>query len=188
MQLELHEIVKHNPQQSYVLGLEHPAVMTLGYRARAENEILNQLVSIPVVRATRGGLATVHSEGQLVIYPILDLREQRLGVRSFVELLLAITKDVLQGFGIEAELDQEKIGLYTRQGKIAFCGLQIKNGISLHGLSINMTNDLTLFEQIMACGVQKQKMDCTGHYLNIEKQIFFQKWTEALSLKLGYWQ
>ncbi len=82
-QNQYHELVKENPETIYILGLEHPQVLTLGYRASESEEILatNQ---VPVIKTERGGLATIHSEGQLIIYPIVHLRHLQIGVREFV--------------------------------------------------------------------------------------------------------
>lgn len=164
LQLRLHQLIQENPQNAIVLGLEHKAVLTLGYRADQNNEIVGGVTQLPVVRIQRGGLATIHSEGQLVIYPIMNLKVQGLGVRDLVQLLLQTTQECLRQFQVESFLDDHQVGLYTSHGKIAFCGLQIKNGISLHGLSLNISNDLSLFSQIVACGVRQQPMDAVMAY------------------------
>ena len=102
---------------NFILGLEHPAVITLGRRADTEEININN--QLPVVQSTRGGLATIHSEGQLVIYPIIDIRKINLGVRDYVELLLSTTQKVFTHFGVETFKDDKNIGLYTKNGKIA---------------------------------------------------------------------
>ena len=179
LQLRLHKLIQENTKNAIILGLEHRAVLTLGYRSQELNEVVNGATELPVVRTQRGGLATIHSEGQLVIYPILNLREQGFGVRDLVQLLLQTTQECLSFFQIESFQDDGQVGLYTANGKIAFCGLQIKNGISLHGLSLNISNDLSLFSQIMACGVKQQKMDAVVlHNKEITLEFFFKKWSD----------
>ena len=142
----------------FILGLEHPAVISLGRRSNHEL-IEDNLKAIPVVKSTRGGLVTIHSEGQLVIYPILDLKKLNWGVRQYVLMLLLVTQQLLSEFNIESFIDEQAIGLYTQSGKIAFCGIEIKNGISMHGLSLNICNDLSLFKNITACGTPNIKLD-----------------------------
>lgn len=154
-------------KQSYILGLEHPAVLTLGYRANLDQEVRQEIMydnNLPIVRTSRGGLATIHSEGQLVIYPIINLRELNLGAREYVLLLLHTTKELLKIFDVKSFVDDKAIGLYTNFGKIAFCGIQIKNGISQHGLSLNVRNDLSLFSNIRSCGVECPQFDSLSHY------------------------
>lgn len=186
LQLRLHQLIQENSKKAIILGLEHKAVLTLGYRAEEENEIVGGLTQLPIVRTKRGGLATIHSEGQLVIYPILNLKTLGFGVRDLVQLLLQTTQECLRHFHIESFLDDQQVGLYTAQGKIAFCGLQIKNGISLHGLSLNISNDLSLFSQIVACGVKHQQMDSAVlHNQDVSTEKVFQIWSDIFTEKIS---
>lgn len=168
----------------YVIGLEHPAVLTLGYRAQREEEITE--TDLPVVRISRGGLATVHSEGQLVIYPVVNLRELAIGPRDYVCLLLKTTQRMLKEIGVECQVDEQAIGLYTKRGKIAFCGIQIRNGISQHGLSLNVRNDLSLFSGIRACGVQNASFDSLASYgISHTLAELYQVWSRCFEAGLA---
>jgi lipoyl(octanoyl) transferase len=181
------EALEHavNNKKYTIIGLQHPAVLTLGHRASADVEILNQN-SIQVEKTNRGGLATIHSEGQLVIYPILNIRELKIGVRSYIQLLLKTTQQVLQQLSVESFADDEAIGLYTAKGKIVFCGVQIKNGCSLHGISLNVSNDLELFQNIRSCGVKLPQLDKVSNYTNqINPQTLFEKWSEQFIRNLN---
>ena len=150
--------------------------MTLGYRAEAATEILSTN-ALPVERVSRGGLATVHAEGQLVIYPILNLRELNLGVRDYVCLLLKTTSDLLTSLGIESFIDENSVGVFTKTGKIAFCGVQVKNGVSQHGISLNVRNDLTLFNSIRSCGITRPTFDrLCEHDVNMTLNEVFSAW------------
>ncbi len=174
IQRNLWKAAKFKNQQS-VMGLEHPAVITLGRRA----ELPINSLTLPVVRTTRGGLVTIHSEGQLVIYPIVNLRQIKVGVKKFVEYLLLVTQKTFEDFDIKTFIDDQRIGLYTNNGKIAFCGLEIKEGISQHGISINISNDLHLFQSIVSCGVQEMAMDRLSNYrFDVNLEIFFDAWIE----------
>ena len=158
------------------MGLEHPAVITLGRRMKSEELLVAS--DIPVVQSTRGGLATIHSEGQLVIYPVMNLKSHGLGVKEFVCKLLKVTQATLKEYDIESFIDDGNVGLYTADGKIAFCGLEIKDGISQHGISINIANDLSLFSQIVSCGVTALKTDrVCNHVSDVTMRDFFEKWT-----------
>jgi len=165
-------------RHSYIIGLEHPAVLTLGYRADLVQEV-RPSNNLPIVKISRGGLATIHSEGQLVIYPVINLRELNLGARDYVLLLLKTTQQLLKNFNIESFIDKKAIGLYTKNGKIAFCGIQIKNGISQHGLSLNVRNDLTLFSLIRSCGIEKTEFDSLGqHNISYTLSDIYEKWVK----------
>lgn len=180
IQRNLWSLAKHKKQESYI-GLEHPAVITLGRRCiQAEHVMLD--AETPVIQSTRGGLATVHSEGQLVIYPVVNLKESSVGVKKFVCDLLKITQQAFLDFDVETYLDESQIGLYTAQGKIAFCGLEIKEGVSQHGISINISNDLSLFRQIIACGIKEGQFDRLQNYRSdVTPRQFFECWIEKVS-------
>ncbi len=163
-----------------VIGLQHPAVITLGRRADSDTELnrfAQQIENIPVIKSSRGGLATLHSEGQLVIYPILNLRLKKWGVRSYVEILLRSTKQLLEDYGIEVQLNMQTSGLFTEVGKIAFCGIEVRNGVSRHGLSLNVNNDLNLFSLIRSCGISNISLDKMQNYqIELSMVDIFQRW------------
>jgi lipoyl(octanoyl) transferase len=182
IQLDCIEKVKTN-FKNIVIGLEHPSVLTLGYRASELGEVL-PLNNIPVVKIERGGLATIHSEGQLVIYPIVHLKALKLGVRTYVEILLESTREMLSLLGIVTlEPAQKAVGLYTEKGKIAFCGIQVKEGVSFHGISINVSNDLKLFSSIVACGIKSQKLDKISNHSPETENLkdLFSLWSQCFN-------
>lgn len=184
LQKELLTLAK-NTHVNYVIGLEHPGVVTLGYRATPEDEIYNS-DTLPIERISRGGLATIHSEGQLVVYPIINLRELKLGAREYVLMLLESTQDLLKELNIDSYIDEKCIGLYTKTGKIAFCGIQIQNGVSQHGLSLNVRNDLSLFNNIRSCGADNSKLDSLSQYRVTQTlSELYQMWLEKFKKRLG---
>ncbi len=166
-----------------VIGLEHPAVITLGRRANSSE--VHEQNKIPVIGASRGGLATLHSDGQLVIYPIIQLSQYKLGVRDYVHLLLEVTEKVFFKLNLKTYKDDLNIGLYTENGKIAFCGLEIKNGISLHGISINISNDLNLFKNIRSCGFDTLDLDRLNNYrTDVKPSEFYSLWVNEFNIQL----
>jgi len=177
----------HHLNENYILGLEHPTVVTLGLRAHKTSLSdlgLDQL-NFPIFKINRGGLATIHNPGQLVVYPILNIKKTGLSVKDFVHCLFLATQKTLLHLGIQSEIDLcDNPGVYTQNGKIAFCGLQIQNGISSHGLSINIFNDLNIFTQIQSCGLTQAKFDSVkNHGLNINVEQFFKLWSGYLNLQ-----
>ncbi len=135
---------------------------------------------LPLVRVERGGATTLHSPGQLVIYPILNLKKRKLSPKQYVNALLEVTVTSLEQLGIKAEPSQSSIGVWTEQGKIAFTGVRIREGISMFGLSLNVSNDLELFNQIRPCGLENLKLDAVAYYLpELSPFRVFQIWVSC---------
>ena len=129
---------------------EHPAVYTLGLNGKIEH--LLQPSAIPVVSSDRGGQITYHGPGQLVIYPLIDLKRLKLGPRQMVTLLENAVIDTLSLYGIKAQAQATAPGVYVDNKKIASLGLRIKRNCCYHGLSLNNDMDLTPFQNINPCG------------------------------------
>src|SRR5687767_760843 len=136
------------PDRGFLLLLEHPPVFTLGRNGKASN-VLNP-GDIPVVRVDRGGDVTYHGPGQLVGYPLIDVR--RLGVRRFVSGLEASLVDCLASLGVAARRQEGCVGVWASRGKIASIGLRVSRGVSTHGFALNVSNDLEPFGRIHPCG------------------------------------
>jgi lipoyl(octanoyl) transferase len=130
--------------------LEHPPVFTLGLNARREH--LLDPGAIPVVASDRGGQVTYHGPGQLVVYPLLDLRRHPLGVRELVTGLEGAVIDYAAEFGVAAEARRDAPGVYVRGAKLASIGLRVRRGASYHGLSLNVGLELAPFRRIDVCG------------------------------------
>lgn len=130
--------------------LEHEPVYTLGLNAK-EKHLLSP-GDIPVIRTDRGGQVTYHGPGQLIVYPLIDLRRIHLGVRTLVSALENAAIEALSQYGIEASARAEAPGVYVDGAKIASVGLRIRRGCSYHGLSLNVHMDLSPFAGINPCG------------------------------------
>ncbi len=130
--------------------LEHESVFTLGQAARPEHLLAPG--DIPVVQSDRGGQVTYHGPGQLIAYPLLDLRRRGLGVKRLVNLLEQSVIDLLADHGISAARRPGAPGVYVGEAKIAALGLRIRNGYSYHGLALNVSLDLAPFQRINPCG------------------------------------
>lgn len=131
--------------------LEHPPVFTLGLAGKREHLLAPG--EIPVIHIDRGGQVTYHGPGQLVVYPLLDIRRLRLTVRGLVQALEQAVIDTLAGYGIAARARPDAPGVYTPAGaKIASLGLKIRRGCSYHGLAFNVGMDLEPFRRINPCG------------------------------------
>jgi lipoyl(octanoyl) transferase len=130
--------------------LEHPAVFTLGIAARREH--LLEPGDIPVVQTERGGQVTYHGPGQLIVYPLLDLRRLQLNVRQYVSLLEQSVIRYVAQLGISANNRSNAPGVYVGERKLASLGIRVRRGATYHGLALNVDMDLTPFQRINPCG------------------------------------
>lgn len=130
--------------------LEHPRVFTLGMNGKREHVLAPE--DIPVVQTDRGGQVTYHGPGQLVVYPLIDLKRRGLGVRDLVGALERAVIAQTRELGIEAHSRRDAPGVYVAGRKLASLGLRIRRGASYHGIAINVRMDLEPFRRINPCG------------------------------------
>jgi lipoyl(octanoyl) transferase len=130
--------------------LEHDPVFTLGMNAKAEHVLAAG--DIPVVRIDRGGQVTYHGPGQLVVYPLIDVRRRNLGVRGFVGALEGAVIDYAAELGIQGTCRAGAPGVYVGERKLASVGIRIRRNGSYHGLALNVAMDLEPFRRINPCG------------------------------------
>lgn len=130
--------------------LQHEPVFTQGQAGKEEHLLLTG--DIPVVQVDRGGQVTYHGPGQLVIYLLLDLRRNKLGVRDVVTLMEKAVIATLQHYGVDAYAKPDAPGVYVGDAKIASLGLRVRRGCTFHGLALNLDMDLEPFLRINPCG------------------------------------
>ncbi len=130
--------------------LEHPPVFTLGMNASRDHVLAAG--DIPVVQIDRGGQVTYHGPGQLVVYPLVDLRRAGLGVRDIVTALERSVIDYAAELGIAAECRKNAPGVYVDGRKLASVGIRVRRGASYHGIALNVGIDLEPFHRINPCG------------------------------------
>lgn len=133
--------------------IEHNPVYTLGQAAKLEH-ILNP-GTIPVQKTDRGGQVTYHGPGQLVVYPLLNLRRLNLHVRAFVTLLEETIIEFLAEYAIHGQTRKNAPGVYVNMAKIASIGLRIRRGFCYHGIALNVAMDLKPFLGINPCGFSR---------------------------------
>jgi lipoate-protein ligase B len=155
-------VAVRNGSEGHVLGFESEPVITLGRRGREDVDVTAardelRAAGFELVRLERGGQATVHNPGQLVLFPVFSVKEW--GARSWVCVLAKATRASLADWGVAAQWDESRPGVYTTRGKIASLGVRIRQGISTHGVAINVNNSLEDFGRIRACGVEGAAMD-----------------------------
>lgn len=144
--------------------VEHDPVFTLGQAGRPEHLLAPG--DIPVLKVDRGGQVTYHGPGQLVAYPLLDLRRLGFGVREYVCRIEQAVIDTLAGWGIRGERREGAPGVYVDGAKIAALGIRVRHGRCFHGLAFNIAMDLAPFHRINPCGYAglavTSVVDCGG--------------------------
>ncbi|WIX34443.1 lipoyl(octanoyl) transferase LipB [Salinicola sp. JS01] len=130
--------------------VQHDPVFTQGRAGKPEHLLLPG--DIPVVASDRGGQVTYHGPGQIVLYPLLNVRRLGVGVRELVSLLEQAVIDLLAVHGIDARARADAPGVYVGARKIASLGLRIRRGCSFHGVALNVDMDLAPFSRINPCG------------------------------------
>lgn len=132
--------------------LEHDPVFTLGQAGKMEHVLSPG--DIPVIPVDRGGQVTYHGPGQIVAYPLLDLRRLGIGVRDLVCRIEQALIDTLAHWNIQAVRRQGAPGVYVNDAKIAALGLRVRRGCTFHGLAFNINMELEPFRRINPCGYQ----------------------------------
>lgn len=137
-----------SPDQLWLV--EHPPVFTQGQAGKSEH-ILNP-GDIPVIQVDRGGQVTYHGPGQLVAYPLINIKRLKIGVRQLVTDIENSIVQMLEGYQIKAYAKADAPGVYVDERKIASLGLRIRKGCSFHGLALNVDMDMSPFLRINPCG------------------------------------
>jgi lipoyl(octanoyl) transferase len=130
---------------------EHEAVYTTGRRG-IDNRLGSELPA-PMVATDRGGEMTFHGPGQIMLYPVIHLRQRGLGVREYVHLLEQSCIDLLAGLGVHADRRSGFPGIWLEEGKIAALGVRVTRGVAYHGMALNVDVDARWFAAIDPCGL-----------------------------------
>ncbi|MEE8368424.1 MAG: lipoyl(octanoyl) transferase LipB [Thermoanaerobaculia bacterium] len=148
----------------HLLLLEHRPVFTLGRTAKPTDIVVGKRWledrGVQVADSDRGGQVTFHGPGQLVGYPVIDLKPDRRDVRKYVRDLQQVLVRALADFGIDAEPrhEQSVIGVWVGSRKIASIGVHLSRWITTHGFALNVSTDLSFFQGIVPCGLQRVEM------------------------------
>lgn len=159
LQRRLVERRKSGEIPDQLVMVEHPHVVTMGRNGRAANLLAGPeelaRAGVEFHPTDRGGDVTYHGPGQVVCYPILDLREWKRDVVAYVRAIEQVVIEALAGFGIEARREPGATGVWTERGKIAAIGVHISRWITSHGVALNVNTDLSYFRYIVPCGLLK---------------------------------
>jgi lipoyl(octanoyl) transferase len=165
--------------------VEHPPVFTLGLNASREHLLAPG--DIPVVQIDRGGQVTYHGPGQLMIYPLLNLRRLKLGVRDLVVALENSVIAYAAEMGITASGSRQAPGVYVEGAKLASIGLRIRRGACYHGMALNVSLDPQPFERINVCGYRNLSVTrLADHGVYADLETVARDLTPHLLRELGY--
>jgi len=148
-------------QEEYLMIGEHPAVYTLGFHGKASNLLADESWlkerGIECLRIERGGDITYHGPGQMIVYPIIDLESHNLGIKGYMNMLEDCIIELLSNYGIKGEKIDNAIGIWIGKGtvnerKICAMGVKCTRYVTMHGLALNVTTDLSAFTAINPCG------------------------------------
>ena len=153
-----------------LLLLEHPHVITLGTSSSPEHVLLDEATraarGIELHETGRGGDVTYHGPGQLVGYPILDLKPDRRDLHRYLRDLEGALIDALAHWGVEGRREEGLTGVWTAAGKIAAIGVRVSSGwITSHGFALNVATDLAWFETIVPCGIRDREVTSLSRIL-----------------------
>ena len=153
-----------------ILCLEHPRVFTLGRRGGRENLCVSEDFltekGVSVMATDRGGNITYHGPGQLVAYPIIDLKQRRLKVVDFVSGLEQTMIRTAGHWNIQAGTDRANRGVWLGGDKLGSIGIAVRRGVSFHGLALNVNTDMEPFAWINPCGLNQVRMTSFERHLN----------------------
>ena len=162
--------------------LQHYPVYTQGTSCHDKPSLLGQ--HIPVVHTDRGGQITYHGPGQLIAYLLVNIKRLNSGPKTFVNMLESCVIDLLQGYGISGRRKEKAPGVYVEEKKIAALGIRISRGCTYHGLSLNVSMDLTPFHYINPCGYEGLEVTQISDYT---AQSDFETVSNDLKVALKNW-
>src|ERR671922_896759 len=152
LQEKLVDLKQHDASLDILLFVEHPHVYTLGRGGQASNVLAAQ--DVPVYRTSRGGDVTYHGPGQVVVYPLINLRSKlRKAVHRYLKNLETAAIRTLEDFALEGTRRPPYTGIWIGDRKIAAIGVAVRRGVTFHGLALNVNTDLSYFKRIIPCGL-----------------------------------
>lgn len=164
--------------------VQHAPVFTLGQAGKPEHVLAAG--DIPVIKVDRGGQVTYHGPGQIVAYPLVDLRRLGMGVRELVSRIEDAVIDVLAGYGVEAGRVAGAPGVYVEGVKIAALGLRVRKGRSFHGLAFNIDMDLEPYQRINPCGFEGLRVTQVTDFCAVAFEEVQRRLVASLAEALGY--
>ncbi len=166
------EDLKQNKGKELLWILQHPTTFTAGVRSK-NSEIIDK--KIKIIYTNRGGKVTLHSPGQILVYFVLNLNKRKKDIRKLISVVEKSIIQFLLIYKIKSRKDKKNIGIWVNNKKIAAIGLRVSRWIAYHGCSININNNLNLYQKILPCGLNNQKVTSVYSEKNIALKNFEKK-------------
>lgn len=184
LQTKLHKKCVAGDIDGVLVIAQHPKVLTFGKHATPDHLLQSEenlrMEGVEFYNIDRGGQITAHMPGQLIVYPILSIKTLRLAPKRYVKLLEESIIELLQGLGVVAHRSDDYPGVWVGQEKVCAIGIRIKERVTMHGLALNVNNDLDLFNKIIPCGI-------SGRGVTSMKEIIGKTQNfEEISMQLEY--
>ena len=164
--------------------VQHPPVFTQGQAGKAEHVLAPG--DIPVIQVDRGGQVTYHGPGQIVAYPLVDIKRKGIAVREFVNRIETAIIDVLAQYRVKGERIEGAPGIYVSGDKIASLGLRVRRGCTFHGMAFNIDMDLEPFQRINPCGYAGLQVTQLSALAPVDFQEVEDRLIDSLAQHLGY--
>ena len=165
-QVDTHLKVFNKKLNDSIIFVEHEHVYTLGKNTNHSNILSNYPKDVEIHNIDRGGDVTYHGPGQLVGYPIINIKNLNMSIGRYVHTLEEILINTLSHFTILAQRRNKLIGIWVGDEKIGAIGVRVLNGITKHGFALNVNTDLSYFDGIISCGIDNCKMTSVEKILN----------------------
>lgn len=187
LQRTIHEKRVNNRVPNTLILVEHNPVITMGKSGQQDNVLFPvhflREKGVDFYHIERGGDATFHGPGQLVGYPIFNVRDGLAGIKPFISKIEESIIATLVDFGIKAEKREKMIGVWTEKGKICSVGVAVKRWVSFHGFALNVNTDLAYFDLIVPCGLKNVEMTSMQQILG--REISMDEVKKSIIIKFG---
>ena len=171
-QKKIHKLVIENKIKDTILFLEHPHVYTFGKNADKNFLLPSRDKTVDVVQSDRGGQITYHGPGQLVVYPIIDLKKYVKSISWYIKTIEYVIIDLLKEYSIDSNRNKGLTGVWVEDEKIAAIGVRLKKWVTMHGYALNVKPNLNFYQGLIPCGIFEHGVTSIFELLNIKLKMF----------------
>ena len=174
-QIDTHSKVLNQELTDTIIFVEHEPVYTLGKNADQNNILTNYPKDVEIYNIDRGGDVTYHGPGQLVGYPIINIKNLNISIGRYIHTLEEILIKTLKKLDISAQIRDKLIGVWVDDEKIGAIGVRVQNGVTKHGFALNINTDLSYYDGIIPCGIDNCKVTSVEKILNKKIELMLVK-------------
>ena len=169
---KIHKLVMENRIKDTILFLEHPHVYTFGKNADKNFLLPSRDKTVDVIQSDRGGQITYHGPGQLVVYPIIDLKKYVKSITWYIKTIEYVIIDLLKEYSIDSNRNKGLTGVWVEDEKIAAIGVRLKKWVTMHGYALNVKPNLNFYQGLIPCGIFEHGVTSIFELLNIKFKMF----------------